>query len=170
MSRALSSSFSSVLARRAKCTRQSVINMKTRCMRRTNLQNLTTKLAIAVKQSHLMETHTHTHTHTHCERQQQLLLHPFNDLEYGLRLRFFCVDVVQNCPLRRRVRSRRRRPTKTRRLANSRRNSSQTANNRTLPVATTLRGDCHRSPNSLPPIWIRLVIPKRLFFSFPKNV
>jgi len=62
MSRALSSSFSSVLARRAKCTRQSVINMKTRCMRRTNLQNLTTKLAIAVKQSHLMETHTHTHT------------------------------------------------------------------------------------------------------------
>ena len=87
MSRALSSSFSSVLARRAKCTRQSVINMKTRCMRRTNLQNLTTKLAIAVKQRHLMETHTHTH----CERQQQLLLlHPFNGLEYGLRLRFLC--------------------------------------------------------------------------------
>ena len=50
-----------------------VINMKTRCIRLTNLQNLSTKLA--VKQRHLMETHTH------CETQrQQLLLHPFNSL------------------------------------------------------------------------------------------
>jgi len=167
MSRALSSSFSSVLARRAKCTRQSVINMKTRCMRRTNLQNLTTKLAIAVKQRHLMETHTHTHTVKDNNNYCYYTRLTNSSMGYGY---VFCVDVVQNCPLRRRVRSRRRRPTKTRRLANSRRNSSQTANNRTLPVATTLRGDCHRSPNSLPPIWIRLVIPKRLFFSFPKNV
>jgi len=104
---------------------------------------------------------THTHTVKDNNNYCYYTRLTTSSMGYGY---VFCVDVVQNCPVRRRVRSRRRRPTKTRRLANSRRNSSQTAKNRTLPVATTLRGDCHRSPNSLPPIWIRLVIPKRLFF------
>jgi len=56
-------------------------------------------------------------------------------------------DVSQNCRVRATI-HRRQRPTKTQHLANSRHNSSKTANNR-RPVATARHGDSRRSQNIL---------------------